>query len=157
MDGRIHIFSLGNQTTSEMNFHDDVLLQYLRRNKYRIDQCVKQIQNFVLLKRKDSLMFERLPDEYLSLSCLANIVTVLPKRCPDGCTVIISRIGKWNPKVLPFPHFKQLLIMFFLQLLRDPMSQITGFKGIHDVQGMSTQQLKYFTPQNAYLFYHAVI
>ncbi|GBM57795.1 Alpha-tocopherol transfer protein-like, partial [Araneus ventricosus] len=75
---------LRNQIISGMNFHDDVLLQYLRRNKYRIDQCVKQIQNFVLLKRKDSLMFERLPDEYLSLSCLENIVTVLPKRCPDG-------------------------------------------------------------------------
>ncbi|GBM57796.1 Alpha-tocopherol transfer protein-like, partial [Araneus ventricosus] len=64
---------------------------------------------------------------------------------------------KWDPKVLPFPHFKQLVIMFLSQLLRDPVAQITGFKAIYDVQGTSPWHLKYCTPQNVYLFYHAII
>ncbi|CAL1299078.1 unnamed protein product [Larinioides sclopetarius] len=148
---------LSNPTTSGIYYHDDFLLQYLRRNKYRISRCFKEIQNFALLKQKESLTFERLPEQYLSLSSVAEIITLLPKRSPDGCAMILTQIGKWDPEVFPFLHLKQYVLTLFLQLLRDPMAQITGLKSIHDTQGISTRHLKYGTLQNIFLSYHALI
>ncbi|GIY51993.1 alpha-tocopherol transfer protein-like [Caerostris darwini] len=43
----------------------------------------------------------------------------------------------------------------FLQLLRDPMNQINGFKFIHDFSGTSIHHLKYCTPQAVHLLYHS--
>ncbi|CAL1299075.1 unnamed protein product, partial [Larinioides sclopetarius] len=71
--------------------------------------------------------------------------------------MIFTQIGKRDPKVLPFQHFKQYLLTIFLQLLRDPLAQITGLKSIHDVQGMTTRHLRYGTPQNICLLYHSLI
>ncbi|CAL1299080.1 unnamed protein product [Larinioides sclopetarius] len=66
-------------------------------------------------------------------------------------------LRKWDPKVLPFQHFKQFVVMLSMQLLRHPLSQITGFKIIHDVQDLSLRHLRYCTPQNVYILYHALL
>ncbi|CAL1262112.1 unnamed protein product [Larinioides sclopetarius] len=143
-----------NQTTSGIDFHNDLMVQFLRRNKYRIRQTVKNIQNFVSLNRKESWLFKSIPDDCFTSKPATNCVLLLPKRCPDGCTLILSQCGKWNPDELSFEYLMQLIMMLFTQLLRDPMTQINGFKLIHDFRETTFQQLKYATPYNMYLFCH---
>ncbi|GBN59078.1 hypothetical protein AVEN_68990-1, partial [Araneus ventricosus] len=43
------------------------------------------------------------------------------------------------------------------QALRDPMTQINGFKVIHDLKGLSFKQMKYFTPNNLLVFYNSTV
>ncbi|GBO42800.1 hypothetical protein AVEN_219392-1, partial [Araneus ventricosus] len=64
---------------------------------------------------------------------------------------------KWNPRELPFEHIQSLFTILFIQLLRDPMTQINGFKIIHDFKGTSVQHLKFCTPRNLHLLYHGAI
>ncbi|GBN14698.1 hypothetical protein AVEN_200432-1 [Araneus ventricosus] len=57
---------------------------------------------------------------------------------------------------MPFESAKQLIMMVFFQLLRDPMNQINGIKSIYNFQG-TLPYMKYCTPKNLYLFYNAAI
>ncbi|GBN90829.1 hypothetical protein AVEN_199500-1 [Araneus ventricosus] len=47
--------------------------------------------------------------------------------------------------------------MEFSQALRDPTTQINGFKVIHDLKGLSFKQMKYCTPNNLLLFYNGTV
>ncbi|KAF8778321.1 Retinaldehyde-binding protein 1 like protein [Argiope bruennichi] len=144
-----------NEKTSGIDFHEDFLVQYLRRNKYRLRDTFQHLLNFVILNKKETNLFNSTPDHYLETASSRTIL-LLPKRCPEGCAVAIFQIATWNPKELPFEYFKQIGVMTFLQLLRDPMNQVNGFKFIHDFQG-TFSFLKYCTPQNLYLLYNFTI
>ncbi|GFU43624.1 alpha-tocopherol transfer protein-like, partial [Nephila pilipes] len=65
--------------------------------------------------------------------------------------------AKYDPNELPVEDFKRLVMMLFIQILRDPMTQINGFKFIHDFQGTTLLHLRQCTSSNLYLFYHAAI
>ncbi|GBN21020.1 hypothetical protein AVEN_109222-1 [Araneus ventricosus] len=81
-----------NPETRGISFHDDLLAQFLRRNKYRMRDAHQNIQNFVIINRNESYLFKSVSDQYLDLpSSKAHVL--LPKRCPDGCTIIQSRLG----------------------------------------------------------------
>ncbi|CAL1275441.1 unnamed protein product [Larinioides sclopetarius] len=145
-----------NRETTGIRFHDDFLSQFLRRNKYRMTDTYQNVQNFVIINRKESFLFKSVPDQYLHLPS-SKVLVLLPKRCPDGCTIVKSQIGKWNPREIPFEHFQSLLAVMFVQLLRDPMTQINGFKIIHDFKDTSIHLLKFCSPRNLQLLYHGAI
>ncbi|KAF8778835.1 alpha-tocopherol transfer protein-like [Argiope bruennichi] len=144
-----------NPETTGINFYEDFLTQFLRRNKYRMKDAYQNVLNLVDITRKESL-FIRNADMYLD-SPMTRALLLLPKKCPDGCTVIITRFGKWNPNEIPFEHMKSMLAISILQLLRDPVTQISGIKFIHDFKGASVQHLKYCSPRNLHLLYHGAI
>ncbi|KAF8778727.1 Alpha-tocopherol transfer protein-like [Argiope bruennichi] len=135
-----------NPETSEYNFHDDLLVLFLRRNKYRMRDAFQNVQNFVNIHRKESYLFKSASDKYLDLPSCKGLV-LLPKRCPDGCTIVRSQLGRWNPNEMPFEKLQSLFTILFLQLLRDPMTQINGFKIIHDFKGTSLH-LKFLHSQS---------
>ncbi|CAL1297577.1 unnamed protein product [Larinioides sclopetarius] len=65
--------------------------------------------------------------------------------------------GKWNPNELPFEDLKKIVLITFLQLFRDPMTQINGIKSIYDFAGTYFEHFKYGTPQNLYFLYHVAL
>ncbi|GBN17600.1 hypothetical protein AVEN_25844-1, partial [Araneus ventricosus] len=65
--------------------------------------------------------------------------------------------SKWEPAELSVDDFKRLTLSVYLQVLRDPMTQINGFQVIHDFSGTSAKHLRYCTPQNLYFLYHGAI
>ncbi|GIY32720.1 alpha-tocopherol transfer protein-like [Caerostris extrusa] len=145
----------GDKKISRVDFHEDLLVQYLRRNKYDVKKSFKHIQNCIALRKKPGNIFGSIPDEYFSSKISTQAIAVLPKRCPDGCTIIVFKLGLWNTNELPFEDFKRMAMLTFLQILRDPMNQINGFKFIHDFSGTSIHHLKYCTPQTLHLLYHS--
>ncbi|GBN82581.1 hypothetical protein AVEN_36866-1 [Araneus ventricosus] len=67
----------------------------------------------------------------------------------------LAKRGKWNPEELSFEDFKRVTSLVFYQELRNPVTQVTGFHIIHDFANTGYQHLKYCTPMNMYLLYHA--
>ncbi|GIY60517.1 alpha-tocopherol transfer protein [Caerostris darwini] len=144
-----------NWETSDIDFHDDFIVQFLRRNKYDVRRSCKNIQNFVVLRKEQSEMFRNIEDEYFSSKSSTEFIRLLPKRCPEGCAITLFQLGKWDPNELAFVDVKRLMAMCFVQLLRDPMTQISGVKAIFDFQGTSFQHLRYVTLENLHLFYNS--
>ncbi|GBO03507.1 hypothetical protein AVEN_227450-1 [Araneus ventricosus] len=71
--------------------------------------------------------------------------------------MILLELGKWDPTELLLDDLKRLAIAIYTQTLRDPMTQINGFKIIHDFKGTSVKHLRHCTPQNLMFQYHAAI
>ncbi|CAL1275443.1 unnamed protein product [Larinioides sclopetarius] len=146
-----------DKSTEKICFHSDLLVQYLRHSKYNTNKALNQLRNLNALRKKEVKMFQPIPDEYFSTKPSAKFLVVFPKRSPDGCTMVLFQIGKWDPNELAFEDFKRIILITFLQILRDPMTQINGFKIIHDFAGSRLEQIKYCTPQNLYFFYYVSI
>ncbi|GFV35906.1 alpha-tocopherol transfer protein-like [Trichonephila clavipes] len=147
--------SRDDKVTKGIEFHDDFLTQFLRKNKYDTSRASKNLRNYVLFRRKHPSKFEGVPHEILSAILPNKFAVILPKRCPEGCAIIITKMGKWIPDEYPFEHLERTILFLVMQHLRDPMTQICGIKVIYDCEGSSFQQLKYVTPQNMYNYYHA--
>ncbi|GFR01187.1 retinaldehyde-binding protein 1 [Trichonephila clavata] len=144
-------------TICEINFTDDFLIQFLRQAKYDTQRAFSHLKNFIKLKRKYSNLFQSVPEYYFSEIPSSKFGTILPLRCPDGCTIVYCQIGLWDPSELSFDDFRRLALMLFIQPLFDPMTQINGFKIIHDFGGTSLKHLRYCTPQDLRFQYHAAI
>ncbi|CAL1275457.1 unnamed protein product [Larinioides sclopetarius] len=81
-----------------------------------------------------------------------------PDRRMDGIKVLKELLSsKWDPEKFSIDDFKRLVLLLFIQTLRDPMTQINGFKVIHDFKGTSIKHLRHCTPQNLIFQYHAAI
>ncbi|XP_055943919.1 retinaldehyde-binding protein 1-like [Argiope bruennichi] len=146
-----------HKLTCDINFDDDYLTLFLRHSKYNANKAFIQIQNYIRLREKYKTLFESVPDEYFFTIPSTMFGTILPYRSPDGCTMVLCELGKWDPDELSIDNFKRLALQLFIQTLRDPMTQINGFKIIHDFKGTSMKHLKHCTPQNLYFQYHAAI
>ncbi|CAL1278028.1 unnamed protein product [Larinioides sclopetarius] len=127
----------------------------LRRNKYRVKDAQKQILDLIHLHETENVVGV-VADEYLEMSS-SKFVNILPWRCQDECAVLIFQWGKWDPSELPIDELKQILVMVLYQALRDPMTQINGFKVIYDLEGLSYKHLKHLTPHNVFLFYNGIV
>ncbi|CAL1297571.1 unnamed protein product [Larinioides sclopetarius] len=145
-----------NPKTNGITFHEDLLVAYLRRNKYRMKDAQRQIQDSIHLHGTEKYAFTGVPDEYLDLPSSKYLV-LLPKRCHEGCALILFRWAKWDPAELPYQQFRQVVVMLIGQALRDPMTQIHGFKAIHDWNGVPWKLMKYITPQVVHQFYNTTV
>ncbi|CAL1278034.1 unnamed protein product, partial [Larinioides sclopetarius] len=81
----------GNVKSKGIDFYDDILVRYLRRNKYRVKDTEQQILSFIHLYETENV-FGSVPDEYLDLPS-SKFVNLLPFRCQDECAVLIFRFG----------------------------------------------------------------
>ncbi|GFR02402.1 alpha-tocopherol transfer protein-like [Trichonephila clavata] len=144
-----------DNVTKGIQFHDDYLTQFLRKNKYDTSKSLKNLQNYVLFRRKYSSKFEEVTDENLSAILPDKFYVLLPKRCPEGCAIIIVKVGNWNPNEFSFENLEKSILFLVMQILRDPVTQICGIKVIYDCKGSSFRQLRYVTPYNIYMYYHS--
>ncbi|KAF8768008.1 Alpha-tocopherol transfer protein-like [Argiope bruennichi] len=144
----------GNPKMSAIEFERDFLVHYLRVNKYDVKKSLKHIQNYVDLWNKEGFLFKGIPDDYFSSKISTSFCALLPERCPDGCPVILFRIGKWDANEMKFTDILKIIAATHLQLFRDPMTQINGIKTIYDFKGTSFQHLRNILNDKLYLINH---
>ncbi|CAL1275468.1 unnamed protein product [Larinioides sclopetarius] len=147
----------GNQATSGFNLEEDTLVQYLRHSKYDVQRAFKHIQNYVALRGKHSDLFKSIPDDYFLSKSSINFVLPLPERSSDGCTIVLTRTGKWDPGEMTYEDLVRYSMMTFCQMMRDPMTQINGFKVIHDFKDTTWWHYRYCTPSNLHFLFYATI
>ncbi|KAF8778436.1 retinaldehyde-binding protein 1-like [Argiope bruennichi] len=147
----------GDPATNDFDFEKDLLVQYLRHSKYDVQRAFKHIQNYVALRSVNSHLFQSIPDEYFHCTNSVEFILPLPERSPEGCTIIVTQTGKWNPDEMVYEDLVRLSMMTYCQLMRDPMTQINGFKVIHDFKDTKWEHYKYCTPRNLRFLFHATI
>ncbi|GFT25982.1 alpha-tocopherol transfer protein-like [Nephila pilipes] len=81
------------QLTRGIDLHEDFLTQYLRHCKYDIQRAFFVMRSMLLLRKKDSSLFDGIPDEFFLTKDSLKCFLILPKRCPEGCTVVIIQCG----------------------------------------------------------------
>ncbi|GFS58508.1 alpha-tocopherol transfer protein-like, partial [Trichonephila inaurata madagascariensis] len=142
------------QLTCGIDFEEDFLIQFLRHSKHNTGKAFNFVRNLVRLRKKYPLSLDSIPDEFFLTKESTKTILLLPKRCPEGCTIVIYRYGLFNPKEMSVEEFQRMVMVMYMQLLRDPMTQINGFKFICDFKGTNLQILRTCTPHNLYLLYH---
>ncbi|GIY67685.1 hypothetical protein CEXT_279221 [Caerostris extrusa] len=115
--------------TKNIEFEDEFLLQYLRVRKYNVARAFTQLKALVALKKKHPLMFTNFSYD----------------------KTVKTTIDSWG---ISSRGVKRAAILYLLQSLREPMTQINGFKIIFDLKSNPLKHLKYCTPENIYLIYH---
>ncbi|XP_055943723.1 alpha-tocopherol transfer protein-like isoform X1 [Argiope bruennichi] len=143
-----------NPKTKEIHFEEDFLIHYLRGTKYTIQKAANHLQNYVDFRTKHNHLFQAISEEYFLTKRFIGSCVVLPDRCPEGCVVFCIRLGKWNPREIPLDDFIKLYLLTSLQILRDPMAQINGFKTIFDMKDTNIHHLRHATLHNLYILYH---
>ncbi|CAL1273846.1 unnamed protein product [Larinioides sclopetarius] len=145
-----------NKHTTGLIFEDYSLIEFLRVNKYNAVKSFSQIKAYVALRKKNSQLFQNLSYEWLVKTFYDRTLTVLPWRCPDGCTIIIVELENWNPETFPLDQVKKAIFFYIIQALREPMTQVNGIKAIIDVKSTNINHLRYCTPSNLYLIYYGL-
>ncbi|XP_055943738.1 retinaldehyde-binding protein 1-like [Argiope bruennichi] len=143
-----------DKTFTGIDFEDDFLWLFLRHAKHDASRALPHLRNLIKLRRNYSSLFQSIEDDLFNSSPSTQCFSILPKRTPDGCAVILIELGKWDPEEFPIENFKRMFLFVFLQTLRDPVTQINGFKLIHDFKDTNMKHLRCCTPQNIYLEYH---
>ncbi|XP_054718620.1 alpha-tocopherol transfer protein-like [Uloborus diversus] len=133
---------------------DDFLMQYLLFRKFNVDRALSTLKAYVKLRKKNPDMFRNFHFDRIVRTSTDRIAVFLPWRCPDGCAIILVQLDNWDPTVFPVEEVKRMVAVIVLQSLRDPMTQLNGFKVIFDVNSNPLRHLRYITPQNIYLLYH---
>ncbi|GIY21473.1 hypothetical protein CDAR_184581 [Caerostris darwini] len=143
-----------DEHTKNIEFDDDFLLQYLRVRKYNVARAFNQLKALVALKKKYPLMFTNFSYDKIVKSTDDKVISVLPWRCQDGCTILLIELDNWIPETFPVEEGKRAYVLYLLESLRNPMTQINGFKFIYDLRSNPLRHLKHLTPENLYLLYH---
>ncbi|GBO14924.1 hypothetical protein AVEN_78997-1 [Araneus ventricosus] len=143
-----------NKVFAGIDFEDDFLWLFLRHTKHNASKTLPYLRNFIQFRRNYSWLFQSVSDDLFNTSPATKCFSILPKRTPDGCAVLLIELGKWDPDEFPLEDFKKMFLSVALQILRCPVTQINGFKIIHDFKDTTVKHLKVCTPQNLYLEYH---
>ncbi|GIY09767.1 clavesin-1 [Caerostris extrusa] len=137
-----------------MNF----LLQYLRVRKYNVARAFTQLKALVALKKKHPLIFTNFSYDIIVKSTYDKVTSILPWRCQDGCVILLVELGMRSrqliPEKFPMEDVKRTYVLYLLESLRNPMTQINGFKIIYDLKSNPLRHLRHLTPENLYLLYH---
>ncbi|GBO07131.1 Alpha-tocopherol transfer protein-like [Araneus ventricosus] len=142
--------------TTGLIFDDDVLIQFLRVKKYNVAKAFSQIKSYISLRKKNPQIFLNLSYEWVVKTLYDRTITFLPWRCQDGCTVIIVELDNWDPETFPVEQVKKAFVIYLLQSLREPMSQVNGIKAIIDVKSNPIRHVRHCTPNNLRLIYHGI-
>ncbi|KAG8193130.1 hypothetical protein JTE90_004953 [Oedothorax gibbosus] len=139
----------------DVDFTDDILVQYLRMRKYDVDRALETLQTAVKFIRKYPENFCNFSFEETVKALTQHVLTIFPSRCQDGCAIFLIELDKWKLDQFSLREFKQLLVLVLFQALQmHPMTQVNGFKVIFDVKITSLRLLKILTPHNMWLLYH---
>ncbi|GFS57492.1 CRAL-TRIO domain-containing protein [Nephila pilipes] len=113
---------------------------------------------FLQKETMEILPFEvtNLPEQYrVKLEKELNETTENKAKCLQELKILLK--GKWNPEELTFEDFARISFIMNLQLIRFPLSQITGVKTIVDCKNTGLRHLKYCTLQNIILLYNVTM
>ncbi|GIY21460.1 alpha-tocopherol transfer protein-like [Caerostris darwini] len=141
--------------TNGIVYKDDYLTRYLRHSKYNVTRAFERLRKGHIYRKKYSNLFKSLPDIWFSSKTSTKLMRVLPKRCQDGCTIIVFRYVLLLPDEMALTEIKRMFVITFDQLLRDPMTQINGLKVIQDFRDAPLKLLRNCTPHNMYWFKHS--
>ncbi|GIY09761.1 hypothetical protein CEXT_745541, partial [Caerostris extrusa] len=119
-----------------------------------IKELVKNDEHTKNIEFDDDFLLQYLRLRHNSSGGKSQIYISAPLRCQDGCTILLVELDNWVPEKFPVDEVKRVYLLYLLDSLRNPMTQINGFKIIYDLKSNPLRHLRHLTPENLYLLYH---
>ncbi|KFM57145.1 Alpha-tocopherol transfer protein-like protein, partial [Stegodyphus mimosarum] len=120
---------------------DNFLLMFLRARKFDCSSATNLIKKYYSAQLNYPSMFRN----YTPKSCMnvmkCNLHYFLPYRSPDGCAVLLSKFGKWDPKLLSCENLLKFNLMCNEMAIQNPVTQICGVITIADMKDFSWSHL----------------
>lgn len=120
---------------------DSFLLMFLRARKFDCQAAFNLIKSYYMAPVTYPSMFKN----FTPRSCMnvinAGLHYFLPYRNVDGCAILLSRFGQWDPRALTCDELLRFNIMCNEMAIRNPVTQICGITTIADMKDFSWSHL----------------
>ncbi|GBM50358.1 Clavesin-2 [Araneus ventricosus] len=133
---------------------DDFLIKFLRARKFNIPKAFSLLKKHMGFKSKNKDIFTGFEYDVMAALVKEKVFGFLPHRCKDGCAVLVVHLDNWNPSKFSIKDISRGVVLFFYHSIRDPLTQINGYKVILDVSSSGLKHLRFCTPSNLYLLYN---
>lgn len=128
---------------------DYVLLMFLRARKYRIDDALKSLKNFLRIRSSMPEYYDNfLPSavDYRTISREHKLFLLSNHRDSHGRATGLIRFGAWNSSICPFNEYVKSVFMGVECLLLEEETQIRGIVGVEDLGGLGMHHVIQMTP-----------
>ncbi|KAL3319965.1 hypothetical protein Ciccas_001348 [Cichlidogyrus casuarinus] len=120
---------------------DGFLLRFLRARKFKIEKALELYVSYYATRKYYPDIFEGLHPTSIKHVLKDGIVALLPNKDSNGRSIILMRVGLWNPDNFSFTDlFKTNLIIVEELLFSDPSVQVNGIVVVIDLTHFSFRQ-----------------
>lgn len=120
---------------------DKFLIMFLRARKFNCEASMKLVRKYYAARLKYPSMFKNFTPKSCMKVLKANIHYFLPYRSPDGCAVLLSKFGQWDPKLMTCEDLLKFNLLCNEMALQNPVTQICGVITIADMKDFSWSHL----------------
>ncbi|XP_054717874.1 alpha-tocopherol transfer protein-like isoform X2 [Uloborus diversus] len=120
---------------------DGFLLKFLRARKFSVKAAWTLVQKYYSIRITYPHMFRNFNPTACAAIMQSGIHYFLPYRMKNGCAILMSRFGKWDPKVSLCEDILKFNLLCNEMAMLNPVTQITGLVTIADMKDFSWSHL----------------
>ncbi|XP_042903201.1 alpha-tocopherol transfer protein-like [Parasteatoda tepidariorum] len=120
---------------------ESFLLMFLRARKFDCQAANELIKKYYKAPLELPSMFVNFNPHSCMNAINSGIHYFLPYRSPEGCAILLSKFGKWDPNTLTCEELLKFNIMCNEMAIRNPVTQICGTITIADMKDFSWSHL----------------
>ncbi|XP_044011435.1 alpha-tocopherol transfer protein-like isoform X1 [Aphidius gifuensis] len=129
---------------------DYFLTKFLRPCKWYATSAFEMMKRYFNYRKDRPRFCTNLMPKNERAVFTSRVLTPLPLRAKDGSRIIVIQGGKlWNPKEVSVDQSFRGLMILIDTFLNEPATQISGYRLIIDMDGLSMSQIIHFTPPYA--------
>ncbi|GFQ74767.1 alpha-tocopherol transfer protein [Trichonephila clavata] len=120
---------------------DNFLLMFLRARKFDCQLAFNLIKKYYMAPVTYPSMFRNFTPRSCMNAINSNLHYFLPYRNADGCAILLSKFGQWDPRTLSCDELLRFNIMCNEMAIKNPVTQICGVITIADMKDFSWSHL----------------
>ncbi|GIY48462.1 alpha-tocopherol transfer protein [Caerostris extrusa] len=120
---------------------DNFLIGFLRARKFHCQLAFNLLKKYYMAPVTYPSMFKNFTPRSCVNAINSNLHYFLPYRNSDGCAILLSKFGQWNPRTLSCDELLKFNIMCNEMALKNPVTQICGIITIADMKDFSWSHL----------------
>ncbi|XP_070563619.1 alpha-tocopherol transfer protein-like [Ptychodera flava] len=128
---------------------DAFLVRYLRNKKFDVQRAYDMLLHYYDVRRKYKELFVNYQPSLYKHIYETDMMTICPERDKEGRTVILFRIGKWDPDRYSSDSVLTAFLMTYDKLLEDEELQVNGIVFVQDLEGMSLKMMTKMKPSDS--------
>ncbi|KZS07026.1 Uncharacterized protein APZ42_029562 [Daphnia magna] len=141
--------ALIDESTLEHPIREELLLCFLRARKFNVERAFKSLKNYLKMVKNYPELLANLSVSKLRPQLKEQLQIVYKSKDKLGRRIFIFRAGRWNPNKLSLDDIFRCNVFCLQQLASNFDAQINGIVAIVDLQNLSLNQARHFTPSYA--------
>lgn len=140
---------LNNDSNLVVPDDDEFLLRFLRARKFDSKKAFNMLQRYYLMKLKCPQLFQSALPSQIDNVFELQAQTMLENRDQFGRRVYVIRVDNFDSTKVTVEEIFRTNMMALEHIVREPETQIAGLAILLDMNGLSLNHAKFFTPYYA--------